>query len=220
LYGLIGAGRTELMRTLFGLEEKAAGAIELHGKAVELRSPRAAIAADIGMVPEDRKRQGLVLGRSIKENISLSKLRQLSVIGFVKKREETTVVDAFIKRLSIRAVDREAKVFQLTGGNQQKVVISRVLANEPQIIVFDEPTRGIDVGARQEVYRIMVKLLELGKSIIMVSSDIREVIGMSHRILVMSEGSAAAELPGQITTQEQVLLHSFPGRSRTQHTGN
>jgi ABC-type sugar transport system ATPase subunit len=209
-YGLIGAGRTELMRTLFGLERKTAGTIELSGQKRTVDSPRQAIHHRIGMLPEDRKKQGLILRRSVKENISIASLPSLSRFGFLKRRRETDLVAAYIRELSIRTDRQETKVLHLSGGNQQKVVISKVLSTSPDIIIFDEPTRGIDVGAKQEVYRAMLRLLERGKSILMVSSDIREVIGMSHRVMVMCAGAIAAEIPRERATQELILSHSFP----------
>ena len=209
-YGLIGAGRTELMRTLFGLERKTAGTIELSGQKQTVDSPRQAIHHRIGMLPEDRKKQGLILRRSVKENISIASLPKLSRFGFLKRRRETDLVAAYIKELSIRTDRQETKVLHLSGGNQQKVVISKVLSTSPDIIIFDEPTRGIDVGAKQEVYRAMLRLLDLGKSILMVSSDIREVIGMSHRVIVMCGGAVAAEIPRERASQELILSHSFP----------
>jgi ABC-type sugar transport system ATPase subunit len=162
------------------------------------------------MLPEDRKKQGLILRRSVKENISIASLPRLSRFGFLKRRRETDLVAAYIKEFSIRADRQETKVLHLSGGNQQKVVISKVLSTSPDIVIFDEPTRGIDVGAKQEVYRAMLRLLDLGKSILMVSSDIREVIGMSHRVIVMCGGAVAAEIPRERATQELILSHSFP----------
>ncbi len=209
-YGLIGAGRTELMRTLFGLENRIGGTIRVFGKAWRPSSPRDAIAGGIGMIPEDRKRQGLLLERSVKENIGLSSADKFSRFGFLSKRRERDLVARFIRTLGIKTSRQDTKVINLSGGNQQKVVISRVLSTAPDIVIFDEPTRGIDVGAKQEVYRAMLDLLSRGKSILMVSSDIREVIGMSHRVIVMCEGQIAAELPRAEATQDRILHHSFP----------
>lgn len=209
-YGLIGAGRTELMRALFGLEHRTAGTIEFRGHQQNVTSPRVAISHRIGMVPEDRKKQGLVLRRSVKENISIASLGRLSRFGFLRKRAEADLVQTYIKALSIKTEKQQTPVLTLSGGNQQKVVIAKVLSTSPDIVIFDEPTRGIDVGAKQEVYRAMLKLLAQGKSILMVSSDIREVIGMSHRVMVMCSGGIAAELSRELATQESILFHSFP----------
>ncbi len=209
-YGLIGAGRTELMRALFGLERKVAGIIRIFGKERPNNSPRAAIASGLGMIPEDRKRQGLVLQRSVRENISLACVDRFSVFGFLQRAKEAELAARFIRTLSIKTDRQETKVHALSGGNQQKVVISKVLSTSPEIVIFDEPTRGIDVGAKQEVYRAMLDLLAEGKAIILVSSDIREVIGMSHRVIVMCGGKISAELPKESATQEIILTHSFP----------
>jgi ribose transport system ATP-binding protein len=216
-YGLIGAGRTELMRTLMGLERKTAGTIKVFGKETLIDSPRAAIASGLGMVPEDRKRQGLVLQRSVRENISLASVDKFAWFGFLNKIKEAELAGRFIRALSIKTDRQETKVHALSGGNQQKVVISKVLSTAPEIVIFDEPTRGIDVGAKQEVYRAMLDLLGEDKSIILVSSDIREVLGMSHRIVVMCGGRISAELPKESATQEIILTHSFPKADGTRH---
>ncbi|MGA0565499.1 sugar ABC transporter ATP-binding protein [Ancylobacter sp. VNQ12] len=209
-YGLIGAGRTELMRTLFGLEVMSAGTIEITGRGAAPGSPREAIARGVGMIPEDRKKQGLLLQRSVRENISLASLGALSRFGFTRKGAEIALVDGYIRDLAIKTERRETRVLHLSGGNQQKVVISKVLSTRPDIVIFDEPTRGIDVGAKQEVYRAMLELIGWGKSILMVSSDIREVLGMSHRIVVMCNGTVTAQLAREDATQERILFHAFP----------
>lgn len=208
-YGLIGAGRTELMRTLFGLEHLTEGTFMLNGKPLEVKSPRKTMRQGIGLVPEDRKGQGLILERSVKENVSIASLDQLAHLGFLKKKKEAAMVQDCIREYAIKTHDQETKVLHLSGGNQQKVVIAKVMSTVPDIIIFDEPTRGIDVGAKQEVYRAMIELLEQGKSIIMVSSDLREMIGMSHRIIVMSNGAVTAEIPREQATQELILSHAF-----------
>ena len=203
--GLVGAGRTELARAIFGADKIDSGQILLEGKLVEIRSPRDAIRLGIGLVTEDRKAQGLVLGMAVRENISLANIDFLTKLGFINQGEERRVADRYISDLAVKTPTREQQVQNLSGGNQQKVVLAKWLFTESKVLIFDEPTRGIDVGSKIEIYQLMNRLTEQGVAIIMISSELPEVLGMSDRILVMHEGRIAGELNRKEATQEKVM---------------
>ncbi len=204
--GLVGAGRTELVRLIFGADLLDAGSISLDGRTLSIRSPRDAIRAGICLLTEDRKSQGLVLCRSVRENFGLPNLPQLSSFGFLKQRRERQCFGEYVDALTIRVPHQEQLACNLSGGNQQKVVLAKWLQQNAEILIFDEPTRGIDVGARHEIYQLMNRLVANGKSIIMVSSELPEVIGMSDRILVMHEGRVTGEIDDMTTvSQEQIM---------------
>ncbi|MFM8892569.1 MAG: sugar ABC transporter ATP-binding protein, partial [Planctomycetia bacterium] len=206
LAGLVGAGRTEVLRLVFGADPRDSGTIELDGRRLDIRSPRDAIAAGIGLLTEDRKLQGLVLNRPVRENFSLASLAGLSRLGFVDGRRERTAFGRRIEALRIRLPGQDAAARTLSGGNQQKVVLARWLERDCEVLFFDEPTRGIDVAARHEIYLLMNDLAARGRAIVMVSSELPEVHGMADRILVMRDGRIAGELdnrPG--VTQEAVM---------------
>lgn len=204
--GLVGAGRTELARAIFGADPLSSGAVYLSGRRVAIRRPRDAIRNGIGLLPEDRKQHGLILGLSIKENISFSILRRLSWRGFLRKRSEVELCGELVDEMRIKTPSLDQRAKNLSGGNQQKVVLAKWLATKCGILIFDEPTRGIDVGAKQEIYQLLKKLAESGKSIIMISSEMPELIGMSDRILVMRNGAIAGELAKSDFSQEQILM--------------
>lgn len=203
--GLVGAGRTEVARILFGADSYDQGSIELYGKKYRPNSPREAIDAGIGLIPEDRKQQGLILSMTVKENITYSSMQKLSTFFKINKKQEEKDADLYISSLKIKTPSRNQIVNNLSGGNQQKVVLSRILETDCDILIFDEPTRGIDVGAKQEIYYLMCELVEKGKSIIMISSEMPELIGMASRIIVMSGGSIAGELNKGEYRQETIL---------------
>jgi ribose transport system ATP-binding protein len=205
LAGLIGAGRTELARALFGVEPLVAGAVRLDGRPVAVTSPRDAIARGIYLVPEDRKAAGVILDFSIAENVALPQLADLSRSGLVDTAAETRLGEEGRRRLDIRAPDVASRVGTLSGGNQQKVVLARWLAMRPRAIVFDEPTRGIDVGAKREIYQIMRGLADSGVAVLMISSDMEEVIGVSDRIAVMHEGRITGTLDRPNFSEFRVL---------------
>ena len=205
LAGLVGSGRTELARTILGLEPMNSGLIELNGVPVKIRSPRDAIRAGIALIPEDRKGQGLVMGQSVRENITLSSLQKFSRSGFILSKEEMKTVQKMVKELRIKTPSIDQQVQFLSGGNQQKVVLAKGLLTESQILIFDEPTRGIDVGAKQEIYTLMNSLAKNGLGILMISSELPEILGMSDRILVMHEGEIMGELSRSEATQEKVM---------------
>lgn len=206
LAGLVGSGRTETLRLLFGADRPDGGTILLDGRPLRLRSPRDAIAAGIALLTEDRKRQGLVLARSVRENIALPNLADLGRWGCIDRRRERALVDRLARQLQVRMPHAEVPAAALSGGNQQKVVLAKWLAGSSDVLLFDEPTRGIDVGARYEIYRLMHDLAAAGKVIVMASSDLPEVLGMADRIVVLHGGRVAGELPGgAATSAEQVM---------------
>jgi ribose transport system ATP-binding protein len=206
LTGLVGAGRTETARAIFGADRLESGLIELDGRGLDIRSPRDAIAAGIALLTEDRKAQGLVLAQSVRENFALPNLERFSSWGFVLRRDEREALNQRVAELRIRLASSEVPAGTLSGGNQQKVVLAKWLQRNCEVLLFDEPTRGIDVGAKVEIYRLINDLAAAGKAILLISSELPEVLGMSDRILVMHEG----RLTGEITdvpnaTQEQIL---------------
>ena len=203
--GLVGAGRTELARAIFGADPFDAGEIRLNGRPVDIRSPRDAIRMGIGLVTEDRKALGLILGMVVRENISLANLDELTRLGFVNRSEEKRVASRFIEDLMIKTPSVEQQVQNLSGGNQQKVVLAKWLFTQSKVLIFDEPTRGIDVGSKVEIYQLMNRLAANGVAIIMISSELPEILGMSDRILVMHEGRIAGELSREEATQEKIM---------------
>jgi ABC-type sugar transport system ATPase subunit len=205
LAGLVGAGRTELVRALFGADPIDAGEILIDGKPVKIHNPRDAIRLGLGFVTEDRKLQGLVLGMSVRENATLANLRKLSRFGWIDFARERQVASEYVHELDIRTSGVEQEVMNLSGGNQQKVVLAKWLAIHPRILILDEPTRGIDVGAKAEVHALMSRLAAAGVSILMISSELPEILGMSDRILVVRQGRINAEFTRQEANQEKIL---------------
>jgi ABC-type sugar transport system ATPase subunit len=206
--GLVGAGRTETMRLLFGADPRDGGEVLLDGVRLEVRSPRDAIAAGIGLLTEDRKLQGLVLRHSVLHNFGLPNLRRLSRLGFVRQRDEADEFAGHVRRLGIRVPGAHHAAGNLSGGNQQKVVLAKWLARDCEVLVFDEPTRGIDAGAKYEIYTLINDLAAQGKAIVMVSSDLPELLGVADRILVMHEGRVTGEVadPAHATQQDIMNL--------------
>ncbi len=203
--GLVGAGRTELMEIIYGAAKKTDGRMYLYGKEVEMKNPADAIARGIGLIPEDRKSQGLFLDKPIMWNVTISSMKKLSQSIFrsiSKEREET---EKYKNMLSIRMASMDNPPSSLSGGNQQKVVLAKAMSSNPDILIFDEPTRGVDVGARNEIYQLMVELTKQGKSILMVSSDMSELIGMSERIIVLYEGKQTGELRKEEFQQNLIM---------------
>ena len=202
--GLLGAGRTELARVLAGADRCGSGRIVIDGKAVTLRSPADAIRRGIGLLPEDRKAQGLVAELTVERNIALPHGRRLAQGGFLPRRAEAALAEPIIRELRVKATAAQP-VRLLSGGNQQKVVLGKWLAGDARVFIFDEPTRGVDVGAKVEIYNLMNRLTASGAGILMISSELPELLGMSDRILVMHRGRIAAELDARGATQERVL---------------
>jgi ABC-type sugar transport system ATPase subunit len=205
LAGLIGAGRSELAHVLFGITPADSGQILIGGRPATICSPQDAMALGIAYVPEDRKNQGLLTAMNVRENITLAVLRQLLNGVFVNLRAEGRVAREFINTLRIRASSLEQRVNELSGGNQQKVVVAKWLACKPRVLILDEPTRGIDVGAKAEIHRLMSELAQQGMAILMISSELPEILGMSDRILVIRQGQLVAEFDRAHATQERVI---------------
>jgi inositol transport system ATP-binding protein len=205
LSGLMGSGRTEVVESIFGVTKLDCGEIYIDGKKVKIKRPSDAIKHNIGLVTEDRKYSGLVLPLSVKENMTLSSLRTLSKLTVVNKKKELSQTEEMVKSLKVKTPSIKQTVENLSGGNQQKVVLGKWLLTEPDILIFDEPTRGIDVGAKAEIYHLISRLAREGKTIIFISSEMQEILGMCDRILVFHEGKLRGELKREEATQEKVL---------------
>lgn len=214
-YGLVGAGRSEFMQSLFGITKPSKGVCKINGSIRVIRSPADAVANGIVYVPEDRGKQGTIIGLPIFQNISLPSLGRTSKSGFLRLAEEFKLAREYSERLDLRAASLDQDVGNLSGGNQQKVVIAKWLATQPQVIILDEPTKGIDIGSKAAVHEFMAELAAQGLSVIMVSSEIPEVIGMSDRVIVMRDGRIEAELEGDALSPETLVRHAA-GISTTQ----
>jgi ribose transport system ATP-binding protein len=216
LFGLMGAGRSELLQTIFGLHPgRSTGTVAVAGKQVRIRSPRDAIRAGIAMAPEDRKAEGLVLSMSVVENSSLSCLQRVTTFGFVRPVRERNLVSEFVRRMAIKTRSLSERVRNLSGGNQQKVVLAKWLATEPAVLLLDEPTRGIDVNAKREIYALIDELARGGMGIVVVSSEMPEILTIADRILVLAEGRVSAEFDRNVATEEKILAAALP-RERSQ----
>lgn len=205
LAGLMGAGRTELAEALFGIRPVLEGSIALAGQRLTLRQPADAIAAGIYLVPEDRRSQGLILAASIRHNVSLPSLERLSRFRLLSRRRERAMAQTMCEQLNVRTPSIQQVVGLLSGGNQQKVVLAKWLARSPRVLILDEPTRGIDVGSKTEIYALMDQLAQQGMAILMISSDLEEILGMSDRVLVMHEGQLAGELPRAALSEQAIM---------------
>ena len=209
LFGLVGSGRTELAECLFGAHEPDSGQIRLDGKLQRLRSPRDAIAAGLALVTEERKRTGLVLDLSLRDNASLTTMRAFTRRRLIDRRRQSAAIGEYVERLDIRPRGLERPVRQLSGGNQQKVVLAKWLLTEPRVLILDEPTRGVDVATRVDLYRMIDELTRSGLGVLMISSDLTEVLGATDRVLVMHEGRIVADLRSDETDDEQLLAYSM-----------
>lgn len=203
--GLMGAGRTEVMRSIFGLDKVKSGKIKLNGQVLSISNPAQAIAQGIGFLTEDRKAEGLILDFSIKDNMTLPSTKDFVKHGLFDEKTSTTFVQQLIDRLRIKSGTPKMTVGQLSGGNQQKVVLAKWIGIAPKVLILDEPTRGVDVGAKREIYQLIDELAERGVPIILVSSDLPEILGVSDRIMVMHEGRIAGELSREEASQESVM---------------
>ncbi|MFP9084829.1 sugar ABC transporter ATP-binding protein [Streptococcus equi] len=210
--GLMGAGRTEVMRAIFGLDKRTAGRIRLNGQDIRVTNPVQAIRAGIGFLTEDRKEEGLILDFSIKDNMTLPSHKDFSKNGFFDDKTSRDFVQKMIDRLRIKSGRPEMVVGNLSGGNQQKVVLAKWIGIAPKVLILDEPTRGVDVGAKREIYQLMNELAERGVPIVLVSSDLSEVLGVSDRIVVMHEGRITGELSRGEATQEKVMQLATGGK--------
>ncbi len=208
--GLMGAGRTELAKTIFGnsLKYHVSGDVYVHGKKIKINNPKEVIKQGIAYVTEDRKAEGLILIQDVKQNITLSNLKEISDYSVINQNEEIQVAKQFVKDVNIKTPTIEQKVKNLSGGNQQKVSVSKWLFTKPSILILDEPTRGIDVGAKYEIYTIINQLVKEGMSIVLISSELPEVMGMSDRIYVMNEGRIAGEVKASEATPEQIMEYA------------
>jgi ribose transport system ATP-binding protein len=209
--GLMGAGRSEIMQAIFGYRSLDGGKMFIDGKEVTIKSPYEAITAGIAFVTEDRKSQGLILDLSVRENLSITTLDKISKKSVVSAKTEISLVDEMIEKLHVKTSGREISVKSLSGGNQQKIVIGKWLGIHPKILILDEPTRGVDVGAKKEIYQLMNDLTKQGVSIIMVSSELPEILGMSDRVLVIHEGKLANVLNKSEATQENIMQSATGG---------
>jgi ribose transport system ATP-binding protein len=204
--GLVGAGRTEVARAIFGIDRLQSGTIFLDGKPISIPDPGRAVELGIGYVPEDRKEQGLFLGLSVRSNIGAASLARNSVAGFMSARREQRMAEEYVRRLAIRTPSILVTTSHLSGGNQQKVMLAKWLAIQPRILLVDEPTRGIDVGAKAEVHHILRRLAQAGTAVMMISSELPEVLGASDRILVMHEGALTGVLSAAEATEEKIMF--------------
>jgi ribose transport system ATP-binding protein len=207
--GLLGAGRTETARAIFGADPKDTGEIYIKGKKVDIRHPKDAVKHGLGYLSEDRKQYGLALNLSVETNTVMASLeRFITPLGTVDAKKTRAVAQEFVERLKTKTPSINQITKNLSGGNQQKVVISKWLVRDCDILIFDEPTRGIDVGAKSEIYKLLNELADEGKSIIMISSELPEILRMSHRVLVMCEGKVTGILPAAECTQEKIMYYA------------
>ncbi|MGH8927624.1 MAG: sugar ABC transporter ATP-binding protein [Acidimicrobiia bacterium] len=213
LAGLIGSGRTELARALFGADKIVQGKIALDGREVGALTPSLAISHGMVLLPESRKEQGLLLGRSVKENITLPHLSEFSRGGMLDIAHEKRAVETVVARLNIKAPHPGVKVSSLSGGNQQKVLFARSLFRSPRLLIVDEPTRGVDVGAKRSIYQLIVELAGEGMAVLLISSELEEVVGLAHRVLVLREGRIVAEFAGEAVAEDVVLRAAFAAAS-------
>lgn len=209
--GLVGAGRSELFRAVFGLDPIQSGQMRLEGKEITFHNAQQAIDAGVLMASEDRKREGVVLCRPIRENITLSSLKSIESGGVLNLKKEKKNVDDMVKALSIKIASPESPVSSLSGGNQQKEVLAKWLLRSPKVLILDEPTRGIDIGAKYEIYKLMCDLANQGVAIVMISSEMPEILGMSDRVAVMSQGKLTGEMPRKDATQENIMELAVKG---------
>lgn len=203
--GLVGAGRSEIARAVFGIDRPAAGTVSVRGVTLIPGNPRAAIAAGLAFAPEDRKEQGLILEMAIRDNIALAGLERLSRAGFLNDRAVNTQAESMRERLNIRTTSIHKAAGQLSGGNQQKIVLAKWLALQPAVFLLDEPTRGVDVGSKREIYAVIESLAAQGAAVLMISSDLEEVLRLSDRVLVMHEGRLAGELSHSALSEEAIM---------------
>ncbi|HZY09147.1 MAG TPA: sugar ABC transporter ATP-binding protein [Ilumatobacteraceae bacterium] len=203
--GLVGSGRTQLAETIFGLTPADAGAITIDGTPAQIRSPADAIRMGIGYVPEDRRQHGVVLDMSVAANASLASLPSISNRGLIQRRAESKRAEEYVDSLRVKTSSVDAEVGSLSGGNQQKVALARWLATKPSVLILDEPTQGVDVGSKAEIHRLMQELAERGMAIIMISSELPEILGMSDRIAVMVAGSIVTTIPRASANADNVM---------------
>jgi rhamnose transport system ATP-binding protein len=209
LAGLVGSGRTEVVRAVFGADPVTRGTVTVKGRPARLGSPGEAMASGIAMIPESRKEQGLMLGRSARENVSLPHLPRFSQLGVVAQGPERRTVSRMMDRVGVRGIGPEARVRAASGGNQQKVMFARWLLADPPVLIADEPTRGVDVGSKRMIYDLLAAQAAAGMGVLIVSSEMEEVLGLAHRILVMRNGRLVADIDGETASEEVVVALAF-----------
>ncbi len=209
--GLVGAGRSELASCIFGIDPYDSGSVEIGGEPIRSNDPKAAIEAGIGLVPEDRRRQALVGLMSVKSNVTLSLLDRISSFGFLNMAREQEIADREIRALAVKTASSNTRVSTLSGGNQQKVVLARWLARKPKLLILDEPTKGIDVGAKSEISELILRLAEGGMAILLISSELPEILTLTDRVLVMRSGRISASLTREEATSETIMSFATTG---------
>jgi rhamnose transport system ATP-binding protein len=207
--GLVGAGRTELARAIFGADRRSGGSVELAGGQPAGGGPLGSLRRGLAMIPESRKEQGLLYGRSVTENVSLASLGSVSRSGVVNRRAERAAAAKVLEGWGLKTGSYDSLVSSLSGGNQQKVLFARMLMCSPRVLIADEPTRGVDVGAKRAIYDLLVSLASDGLGVLLISSEIEEILGLAHRVLVMRRGRLVAELAGERATESAVLAAAF-----------
>ena len=207
--GLVGSGRSELARAIFRDSKINSGSIEINGVRITGKAPLAALQRGISMLPESRKELGLLIERSIQENITLSSVGQWSRFGIINARREKYVVNKILEKVVVKSAGIKQKVSHLSGGNQQKVLLARTIMSNPRVLIVDEPTRGVDVGSKRAIYDLLVALARDGLGIIAISSDLEEVLGIAHRVLVIRGGRIVSELSGRTMSEQAVLEAAF-----------
>jgi len=217
LGGLVGSGRSELARLIFAADKASSGSIELNGKKVQFSSPHAAVRAGIGLVPEDRKSEGVILSASVRTNMTLAKLKDMTCLGFINGRKERQVAKELGSRMRLKTAGFDAPVSSLSGGNQQKVVLAKWFYADCDVLIFDEPTRGVDVGARSEIYALIEGLARLGKAVLVISSEHQELFGLCDRILVMAEGCMRGELAPQDFNEPKPMTSPMTNLTTARH---
>jgi ABC-type sugar transport system ATPase subunit len=214
--GLMGSGRSALARAIYGMDPITSGSVLVDGREIAIKTPRDSIDAGVTLCPEDRKRDALILQRSVAENIAYTSHKRLAHFGYIDRGREAELVDGYIRDLRIKTPDREVPVVNLSGGNQQKVVLARALAMQPRVFILDEPTRGIDIGAKSEIYALIEELSSQGLAVVLISSELVEVIGLADRIIVMRDGKMTGEVAGPTATEEEILtLAMVPDAERS-----
>ncbi|MGO4271156.1 ATP-binding cassette domain-containing protein, partial [Paenibacillus sp. TAF58] len=210
--GLMGSGRTELVRTIFGIDKKDKGSIKLRGKPVHIKSPQSAVKHGIVLVPESRKEHGILLTMSVLNNINLPNMKKVTgLFGTIRKKEEAQIAQDLVAKLRIKTNTVNTEVGHLSGGNQQKVALAKWYTTDCSVVIFDEPTRGVDVGAKVEIYNLINELVANGTGVIMISSDMMEVIGMCDRALVIKDGAIQISLDKQDVSEENIMRYAIGG---------
>lgn len=213
LAGLVGAGKTELCKALFGATPIKSGTVKLKGKILKLASPHAAVKSGLALVPEERRKEGVLVAESVASNLTAVNLKKFSrIFSFIDRRAEKKTAQEYIKALGIKTASENAKVENLSGGNQQKVAIGRWLIADADVYIFDEPTKGVDVGAKRDIFELIAQLAAQGKGIIYASSELSEIVGITNRVYVLYDGEPVKELETAAATEEELLFYSTGGR--------